>query len=421
MNLIDKLKLKLCGDWLSVASLQMEVEDLQLENEELKQKNKTLSNNNSSYSKTWEDMFYKDWAEEIYQYEMKQELIEENTKLYSQLQDLAKVHEEMKQNYQEKIHLKNLRIIELNSSNDVAQKYCKLFGKNISNLLNTNHQLGLDLTSKDSKITTLSYNNNFLEKRNKELENIQEEYNLLLYEYQRLKGVKENFARTQEEYVNQARVSYDLGAEESIENVKLHYEKMIVDLTKQIDELSKNYQRSQKANSPLMDEIRRLQERNNSLNEISDKKTERIISLTNTIRSKDEYIKLLKSEKDNLQKSTETILQQDNSKITRNCREYDRFKKSVLKRDNYTCQCCGSTEAPNVHHQYSFAEYNYLGAKISNGIVLCKDCHKKYHSIYGYGKNNNPFTFAQFIRDYGKVMQSNLDSVADSECVLEGK
>jgi len=393
MNLIDKIKLRLCGDFLSIASLKMQVEDLELENEELKQKNKTLSNNNNSYSKTWEDMFYKDWAEEIYQSEMKQELMEENTELYSQLQELAKVHEEMKQNYHEKIRDKNLRIIELEIDNNTLAGLGKSFGKTVSNLLNENSNLTKEKQSKDFKIERLSYNNDFLEKRNKELENIQEDYNLLLYQYQRLQGVKEDFAETQKEYVDKVRTSYDLDAEEDITKVKLEYEHIISDLKKTL------YPKS---------EVDRYRNKVISLEDSLKEKDEELAELYATIRRKENLIIQLKSEKENL------LLKKDVPLVKRGDKQYNRFRKAVLKRDNYTCQCCGSTDASIVHHQFPFATYNHLGADTKNGIVLCKECHQKYHSKYGInGHTNNPVTFAQFLRDEGKVMQSTLE---DNSC-----
>lgn len=98
--------------------------------------------------------------------------------------------------------------------------------------------------------------------------------------------------------------------------------------------------------------------------------------------------------------------------ITRNSPEYREFHNKVLKRDG-VCQCCGSSEDLEVHHSLPFSEYNSLGADPKNGIVLCKSCHGKYPSKYGYKRDANPPTLVQFVREYGKPFQSKLDQNGD--------
>lgn len=100
--------------------------------------------------------------------------------------------------------------------------------------------------------------------------------------------------------------------------------------------------------------------------------------------------------------------------IKRESKEYNRFRESVLKRDK-VCQCCGSNEDLEVHHLFSFKNYNSLGADTKNGITLCKECHTQYHSQYGTKKNNNPVTFARFLRDYGMTAQSTLDNSSNDD------
>ena len=92
--------------------------------------------------------------------------------------------------------------------------------------------------------------------------------------------------------------------------------------------------------------------------------------------------------------------------ISRKDQYYHKFVKHVLKRDNYTCQCCGSTENLNVHHINGFAIDNERGIDTKNGIVLCKDCHSLYHSIYGKGYGNTAVNFSKFMRDCGLPVKS---------------
>lgn len=112
----------------------------------------------------------------------------------------------------------------------------------------------------------------------------------------------------------------------------------------------------------------------------------------------------------------------DNRPIKRGSKIYRKFKLAVLKRDK-VCQCCGSTENIHVHHLNSFKHYNSLGADPNNGIALCEDCHRQYHSIYGNSHHNTSVNFAKFMREYSSPMQVNLDYIPgeESEEILGGK
>lgn len=100
---------------------------------------------------------------------------------------------------------------------------------------------------------------------------------------------------------------------------------------------------------------------------------------------------------------------------TRNDPEYIKMKKRVRQRDNNTCQCCGyhSNKKKNhnleVHHIYGYKDHLDYRTEDSNCVVLCRDCHKQYHSLYGK-KNVNPVTFMQFIRDYNDFHQKEIQS-----------
>lgn len=74
--------------------------------------------------------------------------------------------------------------------------------------------------------------------------------------------------------------------------------------------------------------------------------------------------------------------------LGRDYQEYSNFIKRVLKRDNYTCQCCGMTDCRLVVHHLNGYDWCVDGrTKDSNGISLCDNCHKSFHSHYGYGSN----------------------------------
>ena len=71
--------------------------------------------------------------------------------------------------------------------------------------------------------------------------------------------------------------------------------------------------------------------------------------------------------------------------IIMNTIEYREWRESVFKRDNYTCQnkkCgikngLGKTIYLEAHHIKSFREFPELRFELSNGLTLCKDCHKR--------------------------------------------
>jgi len=78
--------------------------------------------------------------------------------------------------------------------------------------------------------------------------------------------------------------------------------------------------------------------------------------------------------------------------------EYQLWRKACLERDNFTCQVCGKHGGKlEVHHLYSFTEFPELRLAIDNGITLCKECHKKFHDMYGR-HNNTKEQFEDFLR-----------------------
>lgn len=61
----------------------------------------------------------------------------------------------------------------------------------------------------------------------------------------------------------------------------------------------------------------------------------------------------------------------------RNSLEYKEWRRKVYLRDNFTCQECGSKRNLNADHIKPFSLFPDLRFEVSNGRILCLNCHKK--------------------------------------------
>jgi hypothetical protein len=59
------------------------------------------------------------------------------------------------------------------------------------------------------------------------------------------------------------------------------------------------------------------------------------------------------------------------------------WAKDVKARDKYTCKICGIHNNLHSHHLDSYRAHPERRVDPSNGVTLCKECHKKFHSTYG--------------------------------------
>ena len=74
----------------------------------------------------------------------------------------------------------------------------------------------------------------------------------------------------------------------------------------------------------------------------------------------------------------------DNSKFEkyegRHTQKYNEWRIKVYERDDFTCQKCGKKGGDlNAHHIKPYAKYPKLRYDLSNGVTLCKKCHKEIH------------------------------------------
>ena len=62
------------------------------------------------------------------------------------------------------------------------------------------------------------------------------------------------------------------------------------------------------------------------------------------------------------------------------------WKRLCLERDNEECQVCSSDIDLRIHHLNSFTRFPKLQFNLDNGVTMCEDCHREFHSIYGIRK-----------------------------------
>lgn len=74
------------------------------------------------------------------------------------------------------------------------------------------------------------------------------------------------------------------------------------------------------------------------------------------------------------------------------------WREKVYKRDNYTCVSCGENKRYlNAHHLSSFSSFPEVRYEVDNGATLCRDCHKRFHDVYGKTGKTTPEQFIVFI------------------------
>ncbi len=92
-------------------------------------------------------------------------------------------------------------------------------------------------------------------------------------------------------------------------------------------------------------------------------------------------------------------LTEEEREIGRNYPEYDKWRKDVYERDNFTCCITGKRGGDLVvHHLDSYDNNKELRIILSNGITISEEYHKLFHKIYGMG-NNTREQFEEFLKN----------------------
>lgn len=93
------------------------------------------------------------------------------------------------------------------------------------------------------------------------------------------------------------------------------------------------------------------------------------------------------------------LLTDEERLIQRSYPEYYNWRKEVLERDWYTCQCCGKHGGKlNVHHFVNYSQDIEGRLDLDNSITLCREDHILFHKTYGY-QNNTKEQYEEFKSD----------------------
>lgn len=74
---------------------------------------------------------------------------------------------------------------------------------------------------------------------------------------------------------------------------------------------------------------------------------------------------------------------------------YVMWRSRVNERDNYKCQCCGSSSEIESHHKDGWNWCVERRFDLDNGVTLCKLCHFNFHKRYGR-RNNTEAQYVEF-------------------------
>lgn len=84
----------------------------------------------------------------------------------------------------------------------------------------------------------------------------------------------------------------------------------------------------------------------------------------------------------------------------RHCPEMQEWRDTVFARDRYTCQVCGEKGGElNAHHLDCYALFPEKSLDVDNGVTLCANCHRTFHSFVGPKTTKKDFVVFKGIVD----------------------
>jgi len=84
------------------------------------------------------------------------------------------------------------------------------------------------------------------------------------------------------------------------------------------------------------------------------------------------------------------------------------YRGKILHKFNYTCEKCNQVfeEKDLIAHHKDSADWCIDGRNdLNNGSCLCVECHKRFHSKYGYG-NNTKYQYDLFLKKCSETIES---------------
>jgi hypothetical protein len=75
--------------------------------------------------------------------------------------------------------------------------------------------------------------------------------------------------------------------------------------------------------------------------------------------------------------------------------EYKEWEKAIFEKYHNKCDICFSSIKLTAHHLYNFSSHLDKRHDISNGVLLCDNCHNLFHNKYSR-RNNTPEQYLEF-------------------------
>lgn len=77
-----------------------------------------------------------------------------------------------------------------------------------------------------------------------------------------------------------------------------------------------------------------------------------------------------------------------NNKKVRFNKKYINWRENVIQKQAYKCGKCGSNKAEHCHHILNYSSHINLRYDVKNGLLFCKECHEKFHELFGKLRND---------------------------------